>query len=486
MIMRRLILLSTAIFVAATSAAEVSITIENVDGTREELRVSSFDSLSMIEPVPRYVKDVEGKSYNVGYAGGRYWMLENLRVSEYDTLSNLRGTKLVSSTDSTYKPYIKITDNGALYNWSAATGADKRQGICPNKFHLPSYAELESLSEGQGHTGSTRLRTSEGWSKTIDLLYREGSGDNGFKATAEGYAKGEELKGNTIVASFWSADSLSKYSAHCCQMNFTGSLSIGSESKMLGRSVRCIWDGQTDRDWLYVYKPDTVLRYKVADILRIKTSDDIDNPDARIKDRTGNSYRIKRSGTTYWMQENLRTKTSGSIGGKQCDGTEAGVYYTYEDVSGGICPDGWRVPTSEDVRSAWPEGASSAIFSGTEAFANGMESMFWVSDVIKGSRVVDGRRVDFIWNVPYTGRFEGEWKPVFMDIYNAAPAMPCRCVRDLTEPVMDCRVKASGKSDLIKIWESKFPEITIGKDAGGDNVIKVGSGSVSYDAIKFN
>lgn len=543
--MRRLIIITFICLTSVTLYGKVYITIAINSGDRIMYSVSEIDSLSMIEPVPKYVKDIDGVSYGVSAIGEHYWMTENLRVMRYDTLSILRGVELTTAIDSTYFPYaLNSDDGGTLYNWSAAASikdsADalshvtaqigRIQGICPNKFHLPNASELSDLAGSAGRSGSNPLRSSDGWSQEPEQLYQQGTNDAGFNALPEGYVKGDEQKDETLLAAFWSADALSAYSALSCQMSYTGSLSNSSESKMLGRSVRCVWDGQTDRDWLYVYKPDTVMRYKVADINEISIFDDTDDESARLRDTNANSYKIKRYGTTYWMQENLRSTTGinqWNIGketysdyyiiGESCEGVK-GVYYSlaaafYMNVyaaSGcfenhhmnslkqkikGICPDGWRLPQSSDVRELWESGneisisedKSSAIYFNNNVFAYGKESMFWVSDIVSGYKMIDGEKVNFLWGIPYVDNFSEEYKGrhAFLDVNNGIPALPCRCVRDLTEPEIVCRSMRASNTENFGIWENNYPKIEFGKDNSGDNTMKVSVSDEYFDAIWF-
>lgn len=543
--MRRLIIIAFIYLTSITLYGKVYITIALSSGDRIMYSVSEIDSLSMIEPVPKYVKDIDDVSYGVSAIGEYYWMTENLRVMHYDTLSILRGVELTTAIDSIYAPYaLNRDDGGTLYNWSAAAGikdsiealsritaqTGRIQGICPNKFHLPNSSELSDLAGSAGRSGSNPLRSTEGWSQEPEQLYQQGTNDAGFNALPEGYVKGDEQKEKSLLAAFWSADALSAYSALSCQMTYTGSLSNSSESKMLGRSVRCVWDGQTDRDWLYVYKPDTVLRYKVADINGISILDDTDDESASLRDADANSYKIKRFGTTYWMQENLRNTTRTYewnteketysdyyIIGKSCE-VPKGVYYSLagafkmpRDATKacfesnhmnylkhkikGICPDGWRLPQSSDVRELWESGneisisedRSSAIYFNDGVFAYGKESMFWVSDIVSGYKMIDGEKINFLWGIPYIDNFSEEYKGrhAFMDVNNGVPALPCRCVKDLTEPEIVCRSIRASNTENFGIWENNYPKIEFGKDNSGDNTMKVSVSDGYFDAIWF-
>lgn len=544
---RRLVILTAVCLTCMTVTGEVYVNIKLTSGERIIYKASEVDSLSMIEPVPRYVTDIEGTEYPVGLIGQRYWMLENLRVTRYDTLSHLRDLELKTSSDSTYTPYmIKLAEGDVLYNWSAANGITSTedamsvktaaigtvQGICPNKFHLPALHELHQVASAYGNTGSVELRSETGWAQTPEQVSKSGNNASGFNAIPAGYSKGDERREVSRSATFWSSDAISSFSAYSIQMNYTGALSNSSENKMLGRSVRCVWDGQTDRDWLYVYKPDDVIRYRVDEIEEITTSDDTDSGNASVKDTEQNTYKVKRYGTTYWMQEYLKTRsglpsysrqtedyTPYIIRGAGCDALQTNItYYSISAAMGmtkaeaeafyegghlnsvkehvkGPCPSGWRLPMKADVERLWSADDGTADISGVmpsqyydkTVFAYGLESSFWVSDVISGYRMLDGVKKHFVWNIPYVDNFRDEYRGrhSFLDIYNSLAALPCRCVKDLTEPLMECRVTGSSDTNTMGIWENNYPVIKFTKNDSDENVMTAGTAAGRFDSIRF-
>lgn len=528
--MKRTNIILLLLLSSITLCAKVSVFIELTDGDVKEYDTAEIDSLSMIEPVPTWVEDIEGHRYPVGPKGGRYWMFKNLYVSEYDTLSPLRDVRLATSKDSTYAPYCTIGDYGMLYNWSAAVGLRTEQeaisqkqyyntmmqGICPNKFHLPSRNEIVMLSSSVGNSGSNALRSSDSWLYEYEELFQSGtSSSSGFMAYPDGYARGEEHKLPGMVTSFWSADALSASSAYCTLLTGAGSITLGSEAKQVGRSVRCIWDGQTDRDWLYVYKKDTVERYRTDKIVTVRMTDD--ESEGFMYDKDGNRYATKRYGKTNWMTENLKSVTNIApyktnngryaryyVRSSGCGGEET-VYYSlaatmniseadaggiYDKLGGvtlnyqvqGVCPGGWRLPQNGDFEKIKPEIKSggfvmpsqSSVYLTGEAFSPGAEGVFWVSDFKSGYGYYGAERqyyIDGIPHIDYVNGYDG-WLE-YVKTESVIPAMPCRCVRDLKEPLLHCAYTAIRAYRDYGIWENNYPMIYFEKDGDGLNSMRV-------------
>ena len=105
------------------------------------------------------VTDVDGNTYNTVQIGQQCWMRENLRTKHYaDGTSIPAGGNEMSDTVPYFYDYntskIPLEKRGYLYNWPAAMhGAVSSsavpsgvQGICPTGWHLPSFAEWDTLT----------------------------------------------------------------------------------------------------------------------------------------------------------------------------------------------------------------------------------------------------------------------------------------------------------------------------------------------------
>lgn len=496
---------------------------------------NQIDSISLIEPTPTFVEDINGKPYKVGLLGTNYWMLEDLTSTIYDTLSIHRGVELKIASDSIIMAY----QVGPFYNWNAAMGllGDKDvithsvrvQGICPNKYHVPNRVEWEDLFASINYSGSTPLRNHH-WLESSNGLKRTGESlDDGFNSSPTGYAKGKEIRDTDILSSYWSAESLSYNSALSCRLDATGSLSFSSSNKSLGKSVRCIWDGQTNRDWLYVYLKDSVARYRIVDIKQIVIEDDVSF--GQIIDLQNHVYPVKRYGSTLWMMTDLKYanymypasvdttfyKQSAFVIGNNCGVPSNNIYYSMLAVMGndiispyvntsyihiidtihGICPSSWRLPMKEDFKRlvsidtahTFTHDFSSAVYHQNSIFSNGSESLYWVSDFVSGYNVINGNRVYYIKDIPYFDNYSGiASRFSFVEISNVIPALPCRCVKDLKEPYLKCRYQYSSKTDSLRLWERiEYPIIRIEQDSSLGNTLSIGNmkGSAYYDCISF-
>ena len=497
--MRKLICIILSILFSHILCAKVFIEIHTLDSVAI-FNAENIDSISLIEPAPTFVKDINEKKYTVGHLGNNYWMLEDLDCAIFDTLSIHREKSLYTSNDSTLAPYNK----GIHYNWTAANGlldslhiitTTRNQGICPNKFHIPNKAEWENLFASIENKGSTPLR-SQNWEVTSDGLKRQGeSTEKGFNSSASGYAKGSQIKDSDILSSYWSSESLSETSALATRLDATGSLSFSSENKELGKSVRCVWDGQTDRDWLYVYQNNVqdeekkVLRYKVERIKLIIIKDYISS--GTITDTENHTYRTKRYGSTSWMIEDL--VSSLSIQGVDCNATQKTNNYFSKDVINNICPKGWRLPKQEDYKklvkndidNTFIRDFNSAIYKDDKIFSVGAEALYWVEDFTTGSYEENGETKFYIKGIPYFENYNGySSRFSFIEISNTIPLMPCRCVQDLTEPRLKCRETKKSDTTNIGIWQTKdYPTIKFTQNNNAENVMYIENAysNVYYD-----
>lgn len=105
------------------------------------------------------VTDIDGNVYKTIQVGEQCWMKENLRTTRTpDGMEIPQGTSGSSTEPLLYCPDHNpdnVQGFGYLYNWTATMNGGESsnlnpsgvQGICPDGWHLPSFAEWDQLLE---------------------------------------------------------------------------------------------------------------------------------------------------------------------------------------------------------------------------------------------------------------------------------------------------------------------------------------------------
>ena len=222
------------------------------------------------------VTDISGNSYLAVKIGNQWWMAENLRCKLYDTQSERPGVFLKTVYDSQtmdlYGPYcLDASDSslwetsayagnisigfrpylGYVYTWAAAVGlssadaakaqtsefTSRRQGICPNGWHLPTKSEFETLVDEVGRpTEAGRiLKAATGWNGGV------GVNEYKFSALPSGYGYENKIRSVGTSGRFWTTTSALSETAWNIGLAST-SEAVGYEAlnKYTGISVRCV------------------------------------------------------------------------------------------------------------------------------------------------------------------------------------------------------------------------------------------------------
>ena len=121
------------------------------------------------EVLPDSVWDVDYNLYSQVKIGDQTWLGENLRTTHY-----ANGTP-IENTDTVFKERYYYPDGhvdsakkyGVLYNWAAARGLKDSevynktlQGICPDKYHLPTDEEWKELVDFVKNCTSNKTKKS--------------------------------------------------------------------------------------------------------------------------------------------------------------------------------------------------------------------------------------------------------------------------------------------------------------------------------------
>ena len=217
--------------------------------------------------------DIEGNVYNTVQIGTQCWMKENLRTTHYANGASIPNG---GSTNDSFVPYyynyssssIQLEQRGYLYNWPAVMhGASSSnanpsgvQGICPNGWHVPSYAEWQQLenhvlSQNQYVCGDVynpriakALASTTGWdtSTNVCAVGNNQSENNatGFSAVPAGWFSNSFCENSGFGAYFWTAtyetgtQSSRRGSLSCSD----GYLNLSYSSWKTGFSIRCVYN----------------------------------------------------------------------------------------------------------------------------------------------------------------------------------------------------------------------------------------------------
>lgn len=264
------------------------------DGTIRKFPTADADSISLVAPVTS-LSDICGNTYPVVTIGTQIWMAENYRCSKYDTESEAykEGRKSVNTTTGSgiYTPYYidaskkskwssttyssnlsdaQVAKLGYLFNWAAVVGiADgytqtsefigKRQGICPNGWHVPTLAEFETLYDyiyadnklATNQVGKYLKATSGWYNAGAPTQYPQGLDTYGFSVLPAGTSSGTDVNQVGSFTIFWMStigwypaeiygDSAKYAMGKSLQFDSNDLYHYGAANKSTGLSVRCI------------------------------------------------------------------------------------------------------------------------------------------------------------------------------------------------------------------------------------------------------
>ena len=165
-----------------------------------------------LEPIPSEpIKDSrDGNEYETVTIGKQVWMAKNLKYEgEEKNIGVCYGDK------NTVKNPDNCENYGKLYTWAEAMGYPpsyneqlsnnygKRQGICPNGWHIPSKEEWDILVDYVGLNSEEKLKSKEMWYPGLN-----GLDEYGFKALPGGTYWTQGYKEVSKCAFWWSSTEL--------------------------------------------------------------------------------------------------------------------------------------------------------------------------------------------------------------------------------------------------------------------------------------
>jgi len=194
-------------------------------------------------PAQETVTDIDGNVYNTITIGTQTWLQENLKV-----LHNPDG----SSIDNVYSygnNPANVDVYGRLYFWDAAMNnstTEKAQGICPDNWHIPSFAEWNTLSGYLGGSTVAGGKMKEEGTSHWNQPNSNATNSSGFTALPAGEKDHDGFQLLHEYAVIWSStqatDTWSKYFYLSYQ---DAQLHPYEYFKDFAYSVRCIKDPET-------------------------------------------------------------------------------------------------------------------------------------------------------------------------------------------------------------------------------------------------
>ncbi len=184
----------------------------------------------------------EGKTYNTVQIGTQCWLKENLDVGvmingkENQTNNNIIEKYCYDNDPSNCTAY------GGLYQWDESmqyVTTEKARGICPQGWHIPSKGELDTLRIIVSNEGNKLKSTGQGWSSG------KGTNESGFSALLAGYRYSTDGSFYYIGqnAFLWSSTEPNTNYAYLMYLyGNSSSVSLDTNSKTLGLSIRCLKD----------------------------------------------------------------------------------------------------------------------------------------------------------------------------------------------------------------------------------------------------
>jgi len=179
------------------------------------------------------------KIYNTVTIGGQTWLKENLDLGTmingaFTQFNNGILEKFCYNNDAN-----NCTNYGALYQWNEAmryVTAEGSQGICPNGWRIPAYAELQALSGAVGGDGNALKAIGQG---SGDYA---GTNTSGFSALLAGYRSNGSGSFYQLANTgyFWSSTENSSNAYYMRLFSYASSVGLGIVDKYYAYSIRCL------------------------------------------------------------------------------------------------------------------------------------------------------------------------------------------------------------------------------------------------------
>ncbi len=298
-----------------------------------------------------YVDKRDGQVYKTVTIGDQVWLAQNLNLKYLDGEGSYCRNNDEESCETTGRLYTwaAAMDTATKYSDKAANCGEGKtcdlivpiRGICPEDgWRLPSKNDWERLVAyvGEESTAGKILKSKTGWEGGNGL-----TDDYGFSAVRSGY-RDDDGKYDNSGTIFWSSTEESNIYVYALRFRDSEDrANIIEARRPYARPVRCVKD--------LVVEP---------------TSGSFTDG--------GQTYKTVKIGNITWMAQNLNKNVDGSlcygnlpancetygrlytwamaVGNAECDyGTKCNLTGNIQ----GICPDGWRLPTSAEFSTLFED-----------------------------------------------------------------------------------------------------------------------------------
>jgi uncharacterized protein (TIGR02145 family) len=237
--MQKMFYLLVVLFIMSTvSAQNKKLTLYYADSTKV-VNITGLDSMVIFICGASKVS-YGGKDYNTVLIGNQCWFKENLDIGTMidgnvnQTNNNTIEKYCYGNAQSSCNTY------GGLYQWNEAMQYFTTlgtQGICPLGWHIPTYAEFQTLRTTVNNDGNRLKAIGEGSGGGA------GTNTSGFSALLAGcrYYQGSFLwlGGSAYI---WSSTESSTNTYYLGLTSTSNAISLYDMQHVYGLSVRCIKD----------------------------------------------------------------------------------------------------------------------------------------------------------------------------------------------------------------------------------------------------
>ncbi|MBK7377536.1 MAG: T9SS type A sorting domain-containing protein [Ignavibacteriales bacterium] len=182
----------------------------------------------------------EGKKYNTVQIGDQCWLRENLDVgTRIDGVAEQTDNGVIEKYCYDDNP-ANCTNYGALYEWYEAmqyVTNEGAKGICPEGWHLPTYAEFEILKTEVGGDGNALKEIGQGTGGGA------GTNSSGFSALLAGFRNYSGFFHNLgDYADIWSSTEYFGYAYDLILYYNVSNIFLANNHQDHAFSVRCMKD----------------------------------------------------------------------------------------------------------------------------------------------------------------------------------------------------------------------------------------------------